>query len=615
MALDKPNKRRALQPTKELVRKNAEVLTLRPDDMVIVSPRGPLYFKRLLYKNCPNVITISESSPSIPLVDMQRENFVRKMFGVFSAGVTATTESRFSVLIKFIQWVDSNNKSPVDSDWLHWNLIDGFMSWCGLQNSKGELSRQTWGRYRTNMAWILKRLNRAQEAKNLPAVKGVLKHTTHHSGLDVENELKPIVKRLFQAYRDLLVHYTASTLPKRHPLYDRDLLERIANEKGLKGLDRTHHFGAFSKSVSTAYGHPNNHISKIAITICFMFTGMNTTPLQAMKIADIRFREVQGGKYILDSVKGRAGFQEQDNALGFSKYAKEFIESWIVVSTNMAKGDTDAYLFPYYSKAGVAMSFNDCQQTALVGVSGLLERLGYPKITPSILRKTKMDTLFRVTESVYLVSVSANNSINVTRSTYSNGTVGEHENKLRAAMEAKFAHAKGDDISSAVKAAKFKYASVLDNYEYERLRSGQNRSYESRTPIGVRCNNNQMGTANSIHKMLGRLGIHANDNEKACTSFLNCFNCEQHALVADTTDIWLMLSFQETLQQLEQTPAINSLPPQEMKSILDTIENVLKGFGEKSPDKYMQATELQKKSSHPLYSSIHSLNDLLEVFV
>ena len=81
MALDKPNKRRALQPTKELVRKNAEVLTLHPDDMVIVSPKGPLYFKRLLYKNCPNVITISEPSPSIPLVDMQRVNFVRKMLG------------------------------------------------------------------------------------------------------------------------------------------------------------------------------------------------------------------------------------------------------------------------------------------------------------------------------------------------------------------------------------------------------------------------------------------------------------------------------------------------------------------------------------------------------
>lgn len=50
--------------------------------------------------------------------------------------------------------------------------------------------------------------------------------------------------------------------------------------------------------------------------LCYLFTGMNTTPLAKMKISDVNFKEVQGGKYILDSVKGRAQHQEQDNALG-----------------------------------------------------------------------------------------------------------------------------------------------------------------------------------------------------------------------------------------------------------------------------------------------------------
>lgn len=86
--------------------------------------------------------------------------------------------------------------------------------------------------------------------------------------------------------------------------------------------------------------------------LCYLFTGMNTTPLAKMKISDVNFKEVQGGKYILDSVKGRAQHQEQDSALGFSKHAKDFIESWLNVAKSMANGDSNSPLFPYYSKDG-----------------------------------------------------------------------------------------------------------------------------------------------------------------------------------------------------------------------------------------------------------------------
>ncbi|MCZ5067620.1 hypothetical protein O5824_27205, partial [Escherichia coli] len=51
-------------------------------------------------------------------------------------------------------------------------------------------------------------------------------------------------------------------------------------------------------------------------------------------------------------VKGRAQHQEQDNALGFSKHAKDFIESWLNVAKSMANGDSNSPLFPYYSKDG-----------------------------------------------------------------------------------------------------------------------------------------------------------------------------------------------------------------------------------------------------------------------
>ena len=75
-----------------------------------------------------------------------------------------------------------------------------------------------------------------------------------------------------------------------------------------------------------------------------------------------------------------------------------------------------------------------------------------------------------------------------------------------------------------------------------------------------------------------------------------------------------MMSFKETLQELEITPAVNSIPPKKMNTLLITIETILRGFKDKSPDNYREASELQKQSPHPLYSNVHSLNDLHEVF-
>lgn len=614
MSKGRSNNRKSLLPEKSLLKGKAEVRTLHIADMIIRTKGSNLRFERFVYKSCPPLFQGSKKVDTSKYKDMNRDNFVRQLYSLLSVNVTATTASRYETLIKYVKWIDDHNISPINGDMFNWDLIDGFMSWCGQQNSKGLLSRPVWGRFRTNISWVLKQLNRKQEAKKLPIVKNVAGHTTPHKSLDIENELKPITKRLFNAYFKLLKHYNLGSTPDRHPLYDKELLEKIAKDRGIKGNARVHHFAAFSKAVNRKLGHPNNPITKLAIMLCYLFTGMNSTPLANMRISDVNFREVQGGKYILDSVKGRACHQEQDNTLGFSKHAKNFIESWLKVAKDMANGDRNALLFPYYTLNGEVTSYTEIGRSPHQSVNHLLIKLGFPKITPSILRKTKMDALFQATESVYLVAISANNSIKAVSSQYLHGTSGEHENKLNAAMDAKFSNAKGIDINTAVEEAKYKHSNILDHYEYESLREGSNRSHEARTPIGIRCNDNKQGAVKTINKMLERIGVEMNSDEDACTSFLDCFECEHHSLVSDVTDIWLMMSFKETLQELEVTPAINSMPPAKMNTLLNTIETILRGFRDKSPKNYREASELQKQSAHPLYSNVHSINDLHEVF-
>lgn len=526
---DKPvNKRKPVAPTKSITTSRAEIEVLAVKDMtIVIGNRCSLLFERLNYKSCPKSGGYHKNSCD-ELVGMHRQGFVREMYKLLSVSPTPTTESRFSTLVNYLRWLDSRPEAPSNQDYLSWELIDSFMDFCALQVKQGTLSKSRWGRYRVDISWLLKQLGRSSEARNLPQIKGILKTSQDYKGLNIETELKPVAKLLFKAYGEFLEHYNKGTSPERHPIYDKEMIDKESERLGLSFRSRLSQHASAKKILHKA--HPNNNIVEIAIMICYMFTGMNTAPLADMKISDVNFKEVQGGKYILDSVKGRANYQDQDNGLGFSKHAKEFMSSWLKTATDMASGNTDTLLFPYVRRDGQIVTFTSQRKSPHAGINKLINRHGLPHINSSIFRKTKLDTIFKVTESVYLVSMSANNSIEVTARTYVNGTQGEHESNLGAAVDAKFEHAKGTDINLAVETAKFKFADVLDDYEYQRLRAVQNREHES------------------------------SEGEALCTDFLGCFECDHHALVAETTDIWLMLSFKETLLQLQQTPAINSTP-------------------------------------------------------
>ncbi|MCO6354863.1 hypothetical protein GBO14_09050 [Pseudoalteromonas shioyasakiensis] len=608
------NKRKALRPSRDQVAAKETVEPLRIEDMVIkVDGRGRCYFKRLKYRGCPDVsVKGQEFKKGLELIDAGRDDFVRECYRLMSKNVNSTTLSTFYGLTHYLKWVDATNQQIPEDGCLASELIDTYMKWCQQQDKLGKVSKADFSGRKRVISWLLRQTNRTQEAAQLPTVKGLKTATRHHYALDLESELKPTVKALFRAYNVLLKHFNEKTTPDRHPLYEEELVEKEAAKRKLKGKALGVHRAVFKTTLRRA--HPNNIITKVAMMLTYMFTGMNTKPLAGMRIADVSFKEVQGGNFILNSVKGRAGYQQQDNAMGFSTYAKRFIESWLNVAKVMAEGDEEAYLFPYFTTDNKVVSYNQTQEEPYLGINKLLARMGLTEITPSKLRKTKSDALYRVTESVYLVAMSNNNSMEVTARTYIHGTKKEHENNLSAAMKAKLSIVRGQAVNEAVEEAKFYHGDILDDYEYQRLRKDEDRSHEARTPTGTRCNDNRKGAASIINKSLKKAGVTTDKDEEVCTDFLQCFNCEEHAFVTDVDDIWLMLSFKETLQQLLQTPSINSMPERKYTDLLQTINSVLEGFKEKNKANYNQALEVSKEKPHPLYSNVYSLNDLLEIF-
>lgn len=607
------NKRKALSPTRELIAPKAKVEPIGINDMVLaVEGYDKCFFNRLKYKGCPPLNNKWKVIRADELIDMNRDDFIRELYHLLTQNPNVTMRNHFHCILRYCEWFDAEERTPIGNDYLHIDLIDAYMSWAVRQVKLGMLTKSAFGRRKLTISWLLKQYGRVQEARRLPSISGEGMSINPTRAFNLESELKPTVRALFKAYKSLSKHYNAGTIPEVHPLFDEAQVSAEAKRRGYQGLALRNYRGAFRKAITDS--HPNNPIVKIAMLICYMFTGINSTPLAKLKISDVSFKEVQGGKYILDSTKGRAEYQHQDNSLGFSKYAKEFIEGWLAIATNISNGDTNSPLFPYFTINKGVKSFAEVQERPHKSVNRLLDKLGLPKVTPTRFRKTKMDTLFRVTESVYLVSMSANNSVKVVARTYVNGTEEEHINNLSASMDAKFEIAKGKKISSAIQAAKFKFGDVLDDYEYQELRKGKDRAHESRTPTGVRCIDNTKGAAQIINKILERSGIQSSNDETVCTSFLDCFECEHHVLVADEIDIWLMLSFKETLQQLQQTPAVNSMPENKYIELLNTIESVLERFKEKSKENYNKAEIKLKEASHPLYSNVYSLNDLLEVF-
>jgi len=613
MAQNKSTKRKALKAPKESILRQAEIQPLRVEDMVIACPGSLCHFKRLRYKGCPTLSVFgSEFSDEIELINMNRDGFIRGCYQILVVSSLGTLRSRFGGLIEYLRWLDAEGRVVDDEGYFSSVLIDGFMTWCFKQVDLGLMKLSGVSYRKSAISWFLREYGKNLEASNLPIVEGRSDETKAHQGLDLETELKPITRELFRAFRVMAKHFNDGTMPDRHPLYNENLIRKVAIERSMSKRALGDLKASFKNCLAQV--HPNNHIVRLAMMITYLFTGMNTSPLARLRIADISFREVQGGKYILDSVKGRAVYQEQDNALGFSKHAKSFMESWVDIAMRMANNDKQAYMFPYFTSDNRIISYEETGQAPQFSINKMLQRLGLPKITASILRKTKSDTIYRVTDSVYLVAMSNNNSISVTARTYIHGTEKEHENNLSAAMSAKHAIAKGGDISGAVDAAKHQFADILDDYEYQNLRKGKDRSHESKTPSGVRCNDNRKGAAQVIDKVLKRAGIDTEDNEVVCTDFLGCFDCQDHALVSDVDDIWLMLSFMETLQQLQQTPAINSMPEGKYTKLFNTVTAVLEGHRDKNLVNFKSASNKLKEAPHPLYANVYSLNDLLEVF-
>ncbi|EOG9063293.1 hypothetical protein ACLK5F_004092 [Vibrio fluvialis] len=571
------------------------------------------HFDQLVYKGVPNYSQRGEKVKGVDYIPVVgRERLARDVYLLLKTDFNRTKQEYFYQLKRYVRWLDNTQRESIEGDYFHPDLYNAYMDYHQERCNRGQ-KLAMWSSAKRALSFFLKSQNRGLEAKRLKSIKGLKKESESHKGIDVSGELKPLVRCFIAAFGQFRKHFLEATRPDIHPLWDEQRFNQVAEKESWSLKKRGWQKASFKRVIKTETA-VRNHFSRLASILAFCFTGQNTTPLLKLRFSDVRFTEESHGKVYFDMTKARANHLGFDTSMGFHKKTQEFFHQWLEISKEFQKvSDTD-WVFPYFMQSGeIKGCFEVGEISPQESINKLTQKIGLAHITPSILRQTKIDTLMKVTEDIYLVSMSANNEVTTIKANYSNGNESDHQRGIAAKTEALYDVVKNDtDPYEAANKAKFNHADVLSDYDYKRLRK-EERENDRQTALGTRCKDATKGAANTIKKNLEKMGI-KQPEEKICTDFLGCFECEHLRLVSEVEDIWLMLSFNDTLEEMKNYPAINSLPTDKFHKLCNTIESILTEFKAVSPDNYAKAQEKHSEGPHPLYSDGYSLLDLLEVF-
>lgn len=591
----------------------ASVEPLHLDKLKLKCNAATAHFIQLLYRGVPNYSTLGKKIEGVDYIPVEgREAFVRDVYSILKTDFNRTKQAHFYELKLYIRWMDDHHLDPTNGDYFAPDLCNTFMGYHQEKCNRGEQKLATWHSAKKMLSFFLKAYNRSKEARQLKPIEGVKKQADSYKGIDVDGEFKPLVRRFISAFGGFRQHFLDGTKPDIHPLWDEELFNQEAEKKHLSAGEKGSSKKGFKVAVKTE-SSTRNHFSRLATMLTFCFTGQNTTPILNLRFSDIRFTAESNGKVYFDMEKARANDLDFDTSLGFHIKAQEFFHQWLEISRELQKDSGTDWLFPYFRESGDIQGWVEASDSPQKSINKYTKKLGLAHVNPSKLRQTKIDTLMKVTQDIWLVSMSANHEIEATKANYSDGNEKDHKSGLAANGDALYDVAKNNtDPHEAATKAKFDYANVLDGYDYKRLRE-EERANDTQTPLGVRCKDSSQGVAARIKKNLEKMGI-KQPEEEVCTDFLGCFDCPYHRLVSEVEDIWLMLSFNDTLQQMKDLNSVNSLPTDRYFKLCNTIEAILKDFKEVAPDNYTEAQEKLSVGYHPLYSDGYSLIDLLETF-
>ncbi|MCX8858915.1 hypothetical protein [Vibrio parahaemolyticus] len=599
MALGR-GKRKRLEPKPEVPKSVVEALHI--EQMNLKTDKSTIRFKVLKYKGVPKVIgnphspNYGEFREGQELIDMNREPLIRRLYHIFAESeLNASIYSNFHFLCQYFQHLDNHDVEvsfQTDAVLHYFGVIE-------REISIGNLSQSTGSRQKSSMNWVLDKLDLSYVSAQIPEFK---KSEADSYAAYTDAELTTIGKALVKGYKGYVSCYLAKEKPTICPFFD---LEKLLAQ----GMSRSE-ISIVKKSAKqrVSMGRWENQLVRSSYAITAMLTGVNTEPLKGVEIDNLVFKPIGAGKYQIGSIKRRPYKKDQFNEIGQgSKRAKEFIEQWASISKSLGEG-ANKYLFPFINHDGSTRRYSQ-NERVIDSVSSVLSAYGIPRINNSRFRETKSAMMARILGDLIEVAHANNHSTNTVLKSYGEGVESVHQITLAGAFSAQYELSMGKNKNEVLSEIKIKYKDPMALKKYKAL----NGKEPNKTPTGVRCSDPFGENAQKSRKIISK--IIRTDSKVPCISFLDCFECPNHTLIAEVEDIWKMLSFKDVVMSSLNRPSLNSKPSHNLAKVILQVEHILDLMENKSPRNYKEAQEKHSEAPHPFWDDEFALDDAIEVYV
>lgn len=356
-----------------------------------------------------------------------------------------------------------------------------------------------------------------------------------------------------------------------------------------------------------------NKLTTTAFFLTANFIGDNRTALWNLRRSDVVGREFHFDNtvnlYRLTTTKARQGAQENVWDLGFTQRGRDFFNAYLSC-LDLFDLPENAALFPRFinGKYRGAICNSD-----LVSYANWFVKSSPSQVRPIIarFRQSKSDGLMADTNSIAIVAEGLNNLQTTVARHYMNGNPHNNRSRLGSAAEALVLTARGATVEEARKVVEAKYGKPLRVMEI--ITMGQ--SVPTPTKLGTRCREPFGEKAQRLQRELVQGGLLGKDESIACFKFMECFDCDYQALVAEVDDIWCMLSFNESLLEALQRPAINHhLPLDRVTDIITKTQAMLADIKRNYPEVFADAVLKFKNEAHPIWGDESSIADFYEIW-
>ena len=602
MFTNKRRKSAKIQSDELVVKDNVTQISEVDLDKLEINFNGQIArFRRLRYKNCPQMVISRTKGTFIDkeeLIFMDRDQFVKEMYKAFGSYSTKsqTGYGRFCFLCSYVSFWDEQLKLTTFSE----NEVLEYFKLRESEVTKGEINKNTLVKERQHLKSILKELGKSNIAAQIPKIFGRRKAAKPTKAIP-DKEYTDLGHKLLSSYKKYVEHILAGKPPLICPIFD----ERLALKNGYdeKKIKRTRHLRYVETGVCWT-----NTATQLALLIFAMWSGANLTPLATLTRKDaLTIKKSSGDLYEFNSEKARALYEKQKLGTGFTKRSKEFIESWLLISEKIALGD-DAPLFPFINVNGELNLSHTAFANPHKRINKKLVAMGLTEVTFRKLRSTRSSVVQRAFEDIFITAAANRNTPTTTQEHYLEGVDEVHEITLAGAFEVQKALADGEDKKVAIK--KFR-ETIKDPFTTDEWKKKKASATATKIPTGVRCTAPKGEIAIKSLRALKSLNL---GDDRECISFLACFDCPKHALVAEVDDIWLMLSFRDSILLALSRPAVNSIPKASFDETLEKTNLVLHMMENTAPHNYKIANNKNKEAPHPLYKEDDDLSDLLEIY-